>query len=116
MSYIKQIVKGRTVKVLDVVASAGDLTALTDLMDGEIHTFDVKSSGGTALAVTPTELNQKRFSCGDRDQNLSCSFKVPHVKATAGKSDFKAVVVGAFDANYETSSKCTYMNLLYDRN
>ena len=116
MSYIKQNVKGRTVKTIDVVASAGDLTALTDLMDGEIETYDVKSSGGTALAVTPTEFNKKKFSCGDRDQQLSCSFSVGHVKATAGKSDFKAVVVGAFDANYESSTKATYMNLLYDKN
>lgn len=116
MSYIKQVILGKTVKVVDVVATAGDLTALTDLMDGEIQTFDVKSSGGVALATTPSVLNQKRFSCGDRDQNLSCSFKVPHAKATAGKSDFKAVVVGFFDANYETASKATYMNLLYDRN
>ncbi|MEN4046200.1 hypothetical protein [Sulfurimonas sp. NWX367] len=115
MSYIKQVVKGRTVKTLDVTASAGDLTALTDLMDGEVHVFDEKSTGGTAVA-TPAELNRKRFSCGDRDANLSTSFTVPHVKAGATKSDFKSVVVGAFDAHPASAIKATYLNLLYDRN
>jgi len=115
MSYIKQVVKGRTVKTLDVTASEGDLTALTDLMDGEIQVFDSKASGGTAVA-TPADLNRKRFSCGDRDANLSTSFTVPHVKAGATKSDFKAVVVGAFDANPDSDVKATYLNLLYDRN
>jgi len=115
MSYIKQIVKGKTVKTLNVTASADDLTALTDLMDGQIETYDEKSSGGSDIA-TPAQLNRKRFSCGDRSQNLSCSFTVPHVKAGANKSDFKAVVVGKFDANYQSTTKATYMNLLYDRN
>jgi len=115
MSYVKQIVKGRTVRTLDVVASADDLTALTDLMDGQVDVYDEKSSGGTDIA-TPAELNRKRFSCGDKSQNLSCSFTVPHVKAGANKSDFKAVVVGKFDANYDSTTKSTYMNLLYDRN
>jgi len=115
MAYLTQRIKGRTVKTVDVQASADDLTALTDLMDGEIDQYDVKSSGGTAVA-TPAELNQKRFSCGDKEAHLSCSFKIPHVKAGANKSDFKALVVGKFDANFISSSKATYLNLLYDRN
>jgi len=115
MSYIKQVVKGKTVKTINVAGTAADITALTDLMDGQIELYDEKSSGGTDVA-TPAQLNRKKFSCGDRSQNLSCSFTIPHVKAGATKSDFKAVVVGKFDANYITASKATYMNLLYDRN
>ena len=115
MPYIKQVVKGKTYKTLTVSGSDADITALTDLMDGEVHLFTEKSTGGTDVA-TPAQLNRKRFSCGDRSQNFSCSFTVPHVKAGATKSDFKAVVVGAFDANYATTAKATYMNLLYDRN
>ena len=115
MSYIKQVINGRTVKTLDVVAGADDLTALTDLMDGQVETYDEKSSGGTDVS-TPAQLNRKRYSCGDKSQNLSCSFTVPHVKAGVVKSDVKALVVGAFDANYNSTTKATYMNLLYDRN
>ena len=115
MAYIKQIIKGRTVKTLDVVASADDLTAIKDLMDGEIEIYDEKSNGGTDVE-TPAVLNRKKFSCGDRGEHLSCSFTVPHVKAGATKADFKALVVGKFDANYKSSVKAKYMNLLYDRN
>jgi len=115
MAYIKQVIKGKTVRTLDVEASADDTTSLTDLMDGQVEVYDVKSSGGTAVD-TPAELNRKKFSCGDRDEHLSCSFTVPHVKAGKNKADFKTVVVGAFDANYDTTTKCSYMNLLYDRN
>ena len=115
MSYVKQIVKGKVVKTISVDAGADDLTALTDLMDGEIETYDEKSSGGTDIEA-PAQLNRKKFSCGDKGEHLSCSFTVPHVKAGATKSDFKALVVGKFDANYISTIKATYMNLLYDRN
>ena len=116
MAYVKQNIKGKSRKYIDVTATAADLTALTDLMDGEIEIYSVSSSGGTATATTPTDLNRKKFSCGNRAGELSCSFTIPHVKAGAVKSDFKAVVVGQFDANYDTTTKADYMNLLYDRN
>ena len=115
MPIIHQRVKGKTVKYLDVQATNADLAELNSLLEGEVTTFDLKSSGGVATA-TPTSLNRKKFSCGDRDTHVSCSFTVPHIKDTAFTPDIEAVVIGAFDASYESSVKCDYMNLLYDRN
>jgi len=115
MSYIKQIVKGKTFKTLDVLASADEITTLKELMDGQVEEYDVKTSGGSDI-TTPAQLNRKRFSCGDKSQNLSCSFIVPHVKAGTSKNDLKSFVIGAFDASYISTTKATYLNLLYDRN
>lgn len=115
MPIIHQRVKGKTVKYLDIQASSADLTELNSILEGEITTFDLKSSGGSAT-VTPATLNRKKFSCGDKDTHVSCSFTVPHVKATAFTPDLEAVVIGAFDASFDSAVKADYMNLLYDRN
>lgn len=115
MPIIKQVIKGRQVGSLDITASTADITALLALLEGTVTVFDEKSTGGS-VATYPAELNQKRFSCGDRTTKVSTSFKIPHAKATAFTPDFEAVVIGAFDASPESSVKCDYMNLLYDRN
>lgn len=115
MPIIRQTIKGRTVRSLDVEATAADLTALQALLAGEISVFDLQSTGGSSSPY-PADLNRKRFSCGSKLHKLSCSFNVPHVKPTAHIGDIKAVVVGAFDASYDSSIKATYTNLLYDKN
>lgn len=115
MAIIKQVVKGSTVKTLDVDASNADLTELIAILAGEVQTFELKSEGGST-ATTPSALNRKRYSCGDKSSNISCSFTVPHAKLTANTPEFEAVVIGAFDASYDSSTKCDYMNLFYDRN
>lgn len=115
MPIIKQVIKGRQVNSLDVTATTADTTALLALLEGTITVFDEKSSGGSASAY-PLVLNRKRFSCGDKTTNVSCSFNVPHLKPTAYTPDLEAVVIGAFDASFDSSVKSDYMNLLYDRN
>ena len=115
MPKINQKIKGKTVKYIDVEASTADLTELNALLEGEIVTFDLKSEGG-AVAPYPTSLNRKKFSCGDRDSSVSCSFTVPHCKETAYITDFESAVIGNFDASYESSVTADYTNLLYDRN
>lgn len=115
MPIIKQKVKGKSVGYLDVTATEADLADLGVLLEGEVTIFDEKASGGS-VSPYPLELNRKKFSCGDRDTGVSTSFTVPHCRVTAYKPDFKAVVVGAFDAHPDSVVKCDYMNLLYDRN
>jgi hypothetical protein len=115
MPIIRQTIKGRTVKSLDVEATAADLTALQALLAGEVSVFDLQSTGGST-APYPTDLNRKRFSCGSKLHKISCSFNIQHMKPTAHIADVEAVVVGAFDASYDSSIKATYTNLLYDKN
>ncbi len=115
MPIIKHSIKGKNVKTLEVTASTADLVDLNAILEGEITTFDLKSEGG-AVATTPTVENRKKFSCGDRDSKVSCSFNIHHAKVTAYTPDFEAVVIGVFDASFDSSVKCDYMNLLYDRN
>lgn len=112
---IKQVIKGKTVIFSEIEASNADITELQTLLEGEVSTFDKKSEGGS-VSPYPATLNRKRFSCGDRTTKISCSFTVPHAKATAYTPDFEAVVVGAFDASYDSAVKADYSNLLYDRN
>ena len=112
---IKQTIKGRSVGYMKIDISDADATDLIAILEGEVSVFDEKSSGGSQSAY-PTALNMKKFSCGDRDTGISCSFKVQHAKATAYTPDFETVVIGAFDASFDSSVKSDYMNLLYDKN
>ena len=110
MAILAQTVKQKSVKWFQIDASTADLVAL----EGEVTKYDEKSSGGTASAY-PATLNRKKFSCGDKDTHVSCSFTIPHVKETAYISDIEAVVIGAFDASFDSSVTADYTNLLYDR-
>jgi len=115
MAVISQKVKGKTVKFFQVDATSADLVDLEALLEGEVSKFESKSTGGSATAY-PAQLNRKKFSCGDKTTHVSCSFTIPHVKATVYTPDIEAVVVGAFDASFDSSVKADYTNLLYDRN
>lgn len=115
MPVIKQKIKGRTVNTLVTEATTGDLTDLMALLEGEVTDYDLKSSGG-AVAPYPLALNTKKFSCGNKTSKISCAFSVKHLKPTAFINDIEAVVVGAFDASYDSTVKADYTNLLYDRN
>ena len=115
MAIYSQTIKGKSVKFSEIDATEADLTDLEALLEGEVTKFDLKSSGGSSSPY-PASLNRKKFSCGDKDTSVSCSFTVPHCKETAYTPDFEAVVIGAFDASPQSSVKADYMNLLYDRN
>lgn len=115
MPIIKQVIKGKSVGYLDVTATDADLLDLEALLEGEVTKYDEKASGGT-VSPYPANLNRVKLSCGNKDAGISTSSTLPHVKETAYKPDFKAVVVGAFDANPTSSLKADYMNLLYNRN
>ena len=115
MPVLKQKINGRNVNTLETEATAGDLTNLLALLEGEVTEYDLKSSGGSVSAY-PLALNTKKLSCGNKTSKISCAFSVKHLKATAFINDIEAVVIGAFDASFESSVKADYSNLLYDRN
>jgi len=115
MAIYSQTIKGKSVKFSEIIATDADLTDLEGLLEGKVTKFDLKSTGGSVSAY-PAVINRKKFSCGDKGTSVSCSFTVPHCKATAYTPDFEAVVIGAFDASFDSSVKSDYTNLLYDRN
>lgn len=115
MAIVKQVIKGRTVRTLEVDASEANIADLVSILAGEVSLFELKSEGGSTSPL-PATMNRKRFSCGNRTQKISCSFNVPHVKNSAYINDFETAVIGNFDADYESSIKADYCNLLYDRN
>lgn len=112
MALIRQIIKGKTVKSLDLLASESDVAPLIALLAGQIDTYNLESTSGTA-GTLPATLNMKKFSV--RNSNgTGCSVSIPHVKTTVQKNDLKAVVVGAFDSHWDLSTKAEKMNLFYD--
>ncbi len=115
MPFITQKIKGKSVKFLNVDATAGDIAELQAILAGEISTFDQKSTGG-AVAPYPLKLNRKKFSVGNKTNKLSCSFTVPHLKDNVYTPAIEAVVINAFDASFESTIKATHTSLLYDKN
>jgi hypothetical protein len=112
MPLIRQIIKGKTVRSLDVVASDADVAPLIALLAGQVDTYELESTAGTA-GTLPALLNAKKFSVRSND-GISCSVSIPHVKTSVQKNDMTAVVVGAFDAHWDLSTKADKMNLFYD--
>ncbi|MFA6195657.1 MAG: hypothetical protein WC656_03320 [Sulfurimonas sp.] len=121
MAIYSQSANDKSIKWFDITATAGDLTALEALLEGKVAKFNEVSNGGTTTTY-PAKLNTKKLSCGKltmvngKQVRVSCSFKIPHVKPSKTSIDIKAVVVGAFDADFVSTAKCEYMNLFYDRN
>ncbi|GEM_PF-5757171 len=106
-----QTVGGKSGGLLTVDSSAGDLAALTGLMEGKYEQYDQKASGGTATAM-PATLNRKKFSCGKKSDNYRCSFIIPHLKTTQNSNDVVAAVKAGFDANFDVTTKADYCNVL----
>lgn len=87
---------------------------LKPLLAGLVEEFTLKAQGGTP-APAPQSLNRKRIAVGDSTQKISCSFTVPHLKETALYTDIEGAILGKFDAHYDQSVKCDYVNLIYDK-
>lgn len=115
MSIIKQTIKGRSVNSLSIVATTADLADLQALLEGEVTTYETKSTGGTSSPY-PTDLNTKKYSVGDKATGLSGSFTIKHIKPTADINDVENVVINAFDANSETTVKSDRCSMFYDAN
>lgn len=114
---IKQKVGGKTVNTVNATMSDADRDAVIAILVGECEKFDLKFTGGTAIAL-PEKLNTKKFTVARSDvtgTRVSAYVDVPHVKA--GKTfnpDISTQVIGSFDASFDGSAKCESTNLLFD--
>ena len=114
---IRQKIGGKTVNTVTAEGSSDDLLALSSLLEGELTTYELKFEGGTASA-SPVALNTKKFSVGKRylsGQTKSASVQIPHVKTSVHFSEIQSAVIGQFDESFDSSVKCEYSNLFYDR-
>jgi len=115
MALLRQYVNGNWVNTISVQASADDLNALKSLLEGKVQEWETKATGGTS-APMPEDLNPMRFGLGNRDQDIRCSMRLHHVDPAKKESDVKTIVVGNFDAHYQSTTKADYCHLIYDRN
>ena len=104
----------KTIEVDDKVASN-----LQKILVGLVEVFDQKASGGTAVATTPNPLNLVRISvramASDGSQ-ISCSFRVPHVKPTVDYKTLDGLIRGKFDAYWNDGvQKCEDVAIIYDK-
>ena len=114
---IRQKIGGRTVNTVIATGTTDDMTALASLMEGELETYEQKFEGGTT-APAPASLNTKKFSVGKKylsGQRQSASVQIPHVKTSVSFAVIQTAVIGQFDESYDTTVKCEYSNLFYDR-
>lgn len=113
---LRQITNGKTTNTVMVNGSVADLTTLASILVGQVEVYDLQGTGGTtAMGI---ELNPYSFSVGKRHIDgsyESASVRLPHMKPTKSIKDVRSAVVGAFDASFETSSKCEYANGLYNK-
>lgn len=113
---IKQRIGGRNVNTVSASGSVADMTALGAILEGELTFYELKFEGGTS--ANPAVLNAKKFSVGKKylsGQRKSASVSIPHVKATTSFSEIQTAVIGQFDESFDSSTKCDYSNLFYDR-
>ncbi|MDD5400758.1 MAG: hypothetical protein PHQ93_06205 [Sulfurimonas sp.] len=88
--------------------STADATTLSAILVGKLQTWKLESEGGTAITVaTP---NYIRFAVGKKgiSNRQSTSVFVPHMKNTKTLKDIESVVIGNWDADFQTTSKCEY--------
>ena len=94
------------------------MLALEGLLEGKLDKYSKVFEGGTS-APSPAVLNEKRFSVSKKGVNgeyFSASMRIPHVKTSKTFADIQLAVVGAFDQDWESSTKCTASNAIYDNN
>ena len=111
---------GKSAGVVSANGSADDLTALQSLIEGKVEIYDKKGEGGTSITSAPAKLNAFRFGVGKKDATdtrvaTRASVKIPHVKVSKDFKDIRPAVVGEFDASFESSVKCDYANLYYNK-
>jgi hypothetical protein len=99
-----------------ITADDSVITALNSFLVGTLSVYKQEgSTTGTSIPY-PAMPNAKTISCGKKTGKAykNCSFAIKHVKESKQYPDIAALVVGQFDANYATSEKATYCNLVLD--
>jgi len=117
MKIIAQRISARSLpKIMEV--DDGVVDALSKLMVGLVEIFDLKASGGKAITQTPEPLNRVRISVRAFDKNgtvVACSFSVPHVKPDLPYKDLQALVLGKFNAYWDSNLKASDASVIYDK-
>ena len=109
---IKQVINGKSSRTVNARMSTADFTTLGAVLAGENTEGTVQSSGGTPATVP--YLNFIKFSTGKAtidNRNVQVT-NVPHVKVSKNFNDIMPVVIGVFDQDYLTGTKCDYANLV----
>jgi len=116
MALLRQYINGKWVKTLNIQAGADEISALKDLSAGIIQEWDSKVQGGKK-AELPATLNTRSFRVGSKTNGnyRSCSFKVSHLEPTKQLVDVSNVVIGKFDAHFDSEEKADYCNAGYDK-
>lgn len=109
---LRQIINGSVKKTIMVSGSQTDLEALSNFIAGKIEIWDKKHEGGNTTAV-PTPLNVVKFSVGKVNidgSRHSFPINVPHMKKSKSFAELKTSVIGVWDADDKTTTKCDYCN------
>jgi hypothetical protein len=117
MKLISQRISARTLpKIMEV--DDGVVDALSKLMVGLVEIFDLKASGGKEMSQTPEPLNQVRMSVRTFDKDgstIGCAFRIPHVNPALAYKDLENLVVGKFDAYWNSDLKASDVSIIYDK-
>ncbi len=107
---IKQVINGKNARTVNANMSSADFTTLSAVLAGECTEWELHSEGGSAATVP--FLNFIKFSTGKATiSNRYCQVtNVPHVKVSKTLSDIRTAVIGSFDQDYISSTKCDYCN------
>lgn len=109
---LRQNTNGRITQTVMVNGSIADMTALAAICAGNVEIWDKKSEGGTTTPVA-LPLNPIGFSVGKKNidgSRMSAFVKLPHLKSPKSIQDVRASVKGSWDASFESTSKCEYVN------
>lgn len=111
MPLIKNQCKG-LYSTMDIEATTADISALTELMEGEISIFEDKGSGGTDIAETPVANTRVKLAVNRREDKLGCTVHLNYIKPTKNEDDLYALK-NLFDADYDSTLKATGMRIIY---
>jgi len=114
---IKQIINGKPVRTINAEMSSADAVALSAVLAGKQEVWSESASGGTPISVPV--LNFLKFSVGKKSgirRGNSCAVFVPHLKPSKSDADVRTAVVGVWDQDYNTSTKCDYARTILAKN
>ena len=110
---IKQKINGCHGNTVNADLSTADNATLAAILAGESTEWESISTGGTTANIA--QLNFIGFSVGKKGINprnsSSVGVRLHHVKPTKTLVDIKTAVVGVFDQDFATPTKCEYCNL-----
>ena len=110
MALVKQMVKG-LYRQSTIDINAGDLAALSSIMEGEISQYAHFASGGTDVA-TPQTMRSMKIGVSRQPDGLSATVTLKHIKAGKHVNDVfahKAI----FDADYKSSLAANKIRMIY---